>query len=380
MKRKFIIGVILIIITFIGSVFLSKYYFDSSIKNTNKNNSIKSNTSYEKENNEKEPIEQTVKEDDNQSKNDSVDDNEEFSIKLSFAGDTMLASYKDQTTPGSFNDYVNKKDENYFLEKVSNIFKEDDFTILNLENVLTDQALPEVSKNTDPAYWYKSKTSNINILSSSSGEGVSVSNNHTGDYGKEGKQDTINAIVNANMQYGDYNHIMYFKKNNYTIAIICKGLWIESQANDIIKLIKNAKEKSDYQIIFFHGGKERIHHPEDWKIRATRKLIDNGADLVVGSHPHVIQPREIYKEKEIVYSLGNFCYGGNKGPENRTIIYQINLTIDNNTKELIKEESNIIPCYVYTGNTNNYQPAPIEKESIKNKVIDFMNWKIDSPL
>ena len=85
------------------------------------------------------------------------------------------------------------------------------------------------------------------------------------------------------------------------------------------------------------------------------------------------------KGKEIVYSLGNFCYGGNKGPENRTIIYQINLTIDKNNT-LINEESNIIPCYVYTGTTNNYQPAPIEEENIKNKVIDFMNWKVNSPL
>ena len=153
------------------------------------------------------------------------------------------------------NDYANKKEPTYFLEKVKSIFEKDDFTILNLENTLTDQQLPEIAKSTDPAYWYKAKTSNINILSSSSVEGVSVSNNHTGDYGKIGKQDTIDTIVNANMQYGDYNHIMYFKKNNYTIAVICKGLWIESQANDIIKLIKNAKEKSDYQIIFFHYQK-----------------------------------------------------------------------------------------------------------------------------
>lgn len=374
MNKKIIINSFLIIITFISSITLSTLYFENKTKKKQENNSIKINTSYEKE---------SFIKDEKQNKNDNNDDNDNnnnFSIKLSFAGDTMLASYKDQTTPGSFNNYANKEDETYFLKKVNSIFKEDDFTILNLENVLTDQELPEINKNTEPAYWYKSKTSNINILSSSSVEGVSISNNHAGDYGPIGKQDTINAIVNANMQYGDYNHIMYFKKNNYTIAIICKGLWIESQANEIIKLIKEAEKKSDYQIIFFHGGKERIHYPEEWKIRATRKLIDNGADLIVGSHPHVIQPIEIYKEKEIVYSLGNFCYGGNKSPENRTIIYQINLTIDSETNTLLKKESNIIPCYVYTGQTNNYQPAPIEEEDIKNKVIDFINWKIDSPL
>lgn len=371
MNKKILINIILIIITFFSSIFFSKIYFDNKTIKNNKDNSIKIETSYKNENKENNKIQ-------NKNEND-IDDNDNFSIKLSFAGDTMLASNKDHTSPGNFNDYVNKKEPTYFLEKVKHIFEKDDFTILNLENALTDQQLPEITKSTDPAYWYKSKTSNINILSSSSVEGVSVSNNHTGDYGPIGKQDTIDAIVNANMQYGDYNNIMYFKKNNYTIAVICKGLWIESQTNNIVKLIKEAEEKSDYQIVFFHGGKERIHQPEEWKIRATRKLIDNGADLVVGSHPHVIQPREIYKGKEIVYSLGNFCYGGNKGPENRTIIYQINLTIDKNNT-LINEESNIIPCYVYTGTTNNYQPAPIEEENIKNKVIDFMNWKVNSPL
>lgn len=292
----------------------------------------------------------------------------------------MLASYKNQTSKNNFNDYANKKDPSYFLEKVRDIFSNDDFTILNLENVLTDQELPETQKNTEPAYWYRSKTSNINILTTSSIEGVSISNNHTGDYGTDGKQDTINTITEANLEYGDYNHIMYFKKNNYTIAVICKGLWIESQANEIINLIKEAETHSDYQIVFFHGGTERIHFPEEWKMNAARKLIDNGADLVIGGHPHVLQPREIYNNKEIVYSLGNFCYGGNQSPENRTIIYQMNLTIDTNTNELKNEQSNIIPCYVYTGNINNYQPAPIEDETIKNKVIDFMNWKENSPL
>ena len=375
MKRKIIIYSYLIIITLISSILLSMLYFEKTSKKFNKNNSINNNVLSKEENKVKEEKKEDKKE---QNKNEK--DKNNFSIKLSFAGDTMLANLNDYTSPGSFNDYASREEPTYFLEKVSHIFLEDDFTILNLENVLSDRDLSPVAKNSNPAYWYKSKASNINILSSSSIEGVSVSNNHTRDYGDAGKQDTIDAIVGANIEYGDYNHIMYFEKNNFTVAVICKGLWIESQANEIIKLIKEAEEKSDYQIVFFHGGTERIHHPEEWKKRATRKLIDNGADLVVGSHPHVLQPREVYNEKEIVYSLGNFCYGGNRGPENRTIIYQMNLTIYNKTKTLKKEETNIIPCYVYTGKTNNYQPAPIEDENIKNRVLEFMNWEVNSPL
>ncbi len=384
MNKKQVIYIILIIITFLTSIFSSKLYFDKIEQKKSNNNLSKTTQPTIKEKNETKNTNEvkttTKKVDENSIDNDNNKTiNNTFNIKLSFAGDTMLASYKDQTTPGSFNEYAKNKEPSYFLSKVSNIFKEDDFTILNLENVLTDQQLEEVNKNSEPAYWYKSKTDNIKILTTSSIEGLSVSNNHTNDYGPIGKQDTINTIVNANIQYGDYNNIMYFEKNNYKIAVICKGLWIESQTNEIIKLIKKAEQNSDYQIVFFHGGQEKIHHPEEWKVNATRKLIDNGADLVIGSHPHVIQPREIYKGKEIIYSLGNFCYGGNRNPENRTIIYQMNLTIDNNNT-LVNENSEIIPCYVYTTKTNNYQPAPIEDETIKNKVLNFMDWKEGTPL
>ena len=384
MNKKQVIYIILIIITFLTSIFSSKLYFDKIEQKKSNNNLSKTTQPTIKEKNETKNTNEvkttTKKVDENSIDNDnSKTINDTFKIKLSFAGDTMLASYKDQTTPGSFNEYANNKEPSYFLSKVSNIFKEDDFTILNLENVLTDQQLEEVNKNSEPAYWYKSKTDNIKILTTSSIEGLSVSNNHTNDYGPIGKQDTINTIVNSNIQYGDYNKIMYFEKNNYKIAVICKGLWIESQTNEIIKIIKEAEQNSDYQIVFFHGGQEKIHHPEEWKVNATRKLIDNGADLVIGSHPHVIQPREIYKGKEIIYSLGNFCYGGNRNPENRTIIYEMNLTIDNNNT-LVNENSEIIPCYVYTTKTNNYQPAPIEDETIKNKVLNFMDWKEDTPL
>ena len=384
MNKKKVIYIILIIITFLTSIFSSKLYFDKIEQKKSNNNLSKTTQPTIKEKNETKNTNEvkttTKKVDENSIDNDNNKTiNNTFNIKLSFAGDTMLASYKDQTTPGSFNEYTNNKEPSYFLSKVSNIFKEDDFTILNLENVLTDQQLEEVNKNSEPAYWYKSKTDNIKILTTSSIEGLSVSNNHTNDYGPIGKQDTINTIVNANIQYGDYNKIMYFEKNNYKIAVICKGLWIESQTNEIIKIIKEAEQNSDYQIVFFHGGQEKIHHPEEWKVNATRKLIDNGADLVIGSHPHVIQPREIYKGKEIIYSLGNFCYGGNRNPENRTIIYQMNLTIDDNNT-LVNENSEIIPCYVYTTKTNNYQPAPIEDETIKNKVLNFMDWKEDTPL
>lgn len=305
---------------------------------------------------------------------------ETFDVKLSFAGDTLLASFKDETTYLSFNQYADEKPPTYFLEKVRHIFEADDFTVVNLENVFTDQDLPTVEKDHDPAYWYKSRTSNVEILTSSSVEAVSLVNNHTEDYGAAGFEDTVKTVRDAGLYYGTANETMYLEKDGFTVAVICTGLWSGYQTAYVQSRLDAAKENSDYQVIFFHGGTELIHQPEEWKIGACRELADGGADLIIGSHPHILQPMENYNGVDIVYSLGNFCFGDWYRPENRTVIYQMNLTVSAETMEVLDEKSELIPCYVYTGDRNNYQPAVIEDEEEINQVISFMRGESDSPV
>ena len=314
-----------------------------------------------------------------QSKHPVAEDGDSFDITLSFAGDMILATNKDTFYSGALRDYAATHDPGYFLEKVRHIFEADDFTIANVENVFSDRALTPVTKDYSPAFWFIAPTANINILSNYGVEGAMIANNHIRDYGQEGYNDSVAAIVNSGMQYGDASRIMYFEKGGYVISVICCGMWSESQANNIINLMKIAQQHSHYQAVVFHGGTEKIHEPEEWKRRAARKLVDNGADLVVGGHPHVLQPREIYNGVEIVYSVGNFCYGGNRYPENRTVIYQMTLNVGKDLA-LRSSVSNIIPCYVYTGSINNYQPAIVDDEVIKNRILDFMNGKISSPV
>ncbi len=313
------------------------------------------------------------------SSKEPIPEPETFNIKLSFAGDTMIASLKNQTTKGSFNEYAEKHTPDYFLKDVQSVFANDDFTTVNLENVLTDNELTEVEKDHDPAYWFRSKTDNVKILTQGSVEGVSLANNHTYDYGYKGYQDTTAAVKKAGLKYGNYENIMYYEKNGFKIAVICYGLWRANGVPAIKNLIKKAEEKSDYQIIYFHGGTERIYKPEDWKIKACRDLVDAGADLVIGNHPHVLQPREIYNGVEIIYSLGNFLFGGNRKPGKNTIIYQMELTVETDTLALKSEKSEIIPCYVFGGEWNDYKPCIITDKKDKTKVLNFMNGKSDTP-
>ena len=303
----------------------------------------------------------------------------DFKITLSFAGDCTLSNVNENATWHGFESFAEQNEPSYFLEKVKHVFEADDFTIVNLESVLSDRDLPKRDKGEGKAFWFKSKTSNVNILKEGSVEGVSLANNHTFDYGEAGHEDTKEAVLNAGLKYGHDANIMYFGKDGFTIAVICHGLWYESQANPIVDLLKEVCEYSDYQIVFFHGGTEGLHYPEDWKIKACHKLIDNGADLVIGNHPHVLQPIETYNGAQIVYSLGNFCYGGHLKPQNRTMIYQMFLTINYETLQVEKSEQNIIPCYIYTTEYNNYQPAPISDANEIDRVLKFLNWELELP-
>lgn len=300
-----------------------------------------------------------------------------FTIDLSIVGDCLLATHKGQTYSGSFSSYAASQPSSYFFEKVLDIFSADDFTLVNLENVLTDRPLAEREKDGDVAYWFKAPAANARILSDNSVEAVSLANNHTGDYGPQGARDTAAAVEAVGLPWGDNSRAIYLEKNGFTIAVICHGLWNEGQASQIIARLEEASAQSDYQIVFFHGGGEGVHQPEDWKVRACRRLADAGADLVVGSHPHVLQPMEIHNDVPILYSLGNFCYGGNRRPENRTVICKLLLTVEDG--RVTARQTDIIPCYVYTGDANNWQPAPIPVEAEKQRVLDFMAGKVDTP-
>ena len=304
----------------------------------------------------------------------------DFTIKLSFTGDMMLAADKYNTRSDNFNYYAKNYPKEYFLDKVRYIFEEDDFTTVNLESVFSDRDLEAKNKGSGRAFWFKAPTKNIEILTCSSVEGVSLANNHTEDFGEAGYMDTVQTVKDAGLAYGIEDQIIYYEKNGFHIAVICHGLWGEWQAEEVIRCIDIAEQNSDYQIVFYHGGTEGVYEPEAWRIRASRKLVDHGADLIIGNHSHVLQPRETYNGAEIVYSMGNFCYGGHSQPRNRTMIYQMELTINPMEMKVLNQKSTIIPCYVYTGGgNNNFQPAVIEDEWEKQKVLDFMDGKRSTP-
>ncbi len=295
-------------------------------------------------------------------------------ITLSFIGDCMLATDRGGEWEGSFNLLAKQVEPSYFFENFTEIFEADDWTIANLENIFTDD--PNIrtrAKGYTPAYWYKSGTENTRILTEGSIEIVSLANNHSTDYGDKGLSDTKEALDAAGVLWSDNDKLLTLEKEGITIALYCTTFYYTGYDTIISK--KMAEVEADYKIVYFHGGTERVHEPDAWKAQGARRMIDSGIDLVIGGHPHVLQPIEEYKGHTIVHSLGNFCFGGSRSEENRTIVYQTKLTFTDGELTDVGEE--IIPCYLYS---DLYKPAIITDESEIAILEEFLRGEIASPL
>ena len=302
---------------------------------------------------------------------------EKKSITISFLGDCMLASYKGQVIEGNMNWCLQNYDSSYFFEKAMPYIGNDDFTVTNCECVLSDTSTVEVAKNHSPAYWYRSGSKTASVFKENSIDAVAIANNHIADYGMSGKQDTMRALEDAGVLWGNDDQMVTLEKDGIKIGLILCNFWGSYQQDSIVSRIHELSKTTDIQIVYFHGGEMRIHFPEKWKVNGAHAFVDAGADLVLGAHPHALQPHEEYNGVDIVYSLGNFCYGGSKSPENRTIIYQESFEFEDGA--YVGSQETIIPFYVYTGATNNWQPGPITNEQEKNAVLDFMYGNRTSP-
>ena len=299
---------------------------------------------------------------------------EPLTITISFIGDCMLATDRGANYQGSFNRLASEVEPSYFFEEFTELFESDDWTVANLENVFTDN--PDAvarNKGYTPAYWYKSTTANTAILTSGGIDVVSLANNHSEDYGAIGYADTRAALDAAGVLWGDNENMLLLEKEGFTVALYLCTFYYTGYDRVISQ--KMASVDADYKIVYFHGGTERIHTPDAWKAEGCRRMIDGGIDLVIGGHPHVLQPIEVYGGKTIVHSLGNFVFGGSRSEENRTIVYRHTLTVLG--KEVISTSEEIIPCYVYT---DLYKPGIITKRDEIAAVEAFLRGQTDSPI
>ena len=295
----------------------------------------------------------------------------EKKITISAAGDFTLGYYKGQSAGGRFDEVANNKGYAYFMNGVRNIFEQDDLTIINLEGPLTTRGIAK-----DKEFAIRGMPGYAQILTLGSIEVANLANNHTYDYQKIGYDDTISVLKDSNIGYFGEDTTYFTTINGIRVGIIGANGWSDSNVvkEKLKQRITSIKQKVDLIIVEFHWGIEKDYYPNSVQKNLAKYVIDQGANLVLGSHPHVIQGIGTYKNTNIVYSMGNFCFGANKNPSDKdTFIYRQTFILTENG--IVSEEAEVIPCSISSTKTkNDYKPVvlqDVERERVLKRLTTY---------
>jgi poly-gamma-glutamate capsule biosynthesis protein CapA/YwtB (metallophosphatase superfamily) len=299
----------------------------------------------------------------------------ETTIKISAAGDFTLGSDDSFNYSSSFNKAAADNGLAFFVKGLDNIFIDDDFTTVNLETTLTNATQKAVK-----TFRFKGDPSYAKILELGGIDAVNLANNHIHDYLDKGYQDTINSLENQNIGYFGYDHKYITTVKDTKIGALGYEGWadspeIRSQVEQDIKDLR--AQGAQIILVHYHWGSERHYVPDSSQKSLARFTIDSGADLILGHHPHVVQGIEEYKGKFIVYSLGNFMFGGNKNPSDKdTFVFQQTFHLKNGVVDDTKE-INVVPFSISSvSSRNDYQPTLLtgtERKRVEQKIIDGSN-------
>jgi len=223
-------------------------------------------------------------------------------VSLVFVGDMMLDR--------SVEKLINENGVNYPFEKISDFLKQADLVIGNLEGPIVKK--PIQFSRSSLKFAFSEKT--IDSLNFAGFDLLNLANNHTQNMGQDGLKETREILKSANMDsFGDplvCGNDFLLKKDNLIFLGFNKTFPSTCPDEDILNTIKEIKSSNpeSFLIINIHWGNEYQSKNSKQQQELAYKIIDNGADLIIGHHPHVVQNFEKYKNKMIFYSLGNFVF------------------------------------------------------------------------
>ena len=269
--------------------------------------------------------------------------------RIAFVGDVTLGTcYKHNQI---FDSFAQNNPPEYFLSEAKPYFDSCDLAIANLETVIADPGLLPIPKR----FNFLGKPEYLEILTQGGVNTVSVANNHTYDYGQEGFDQTLQNLDRYGIANYGYEKVLIKEIGGVKIALLSDNGFVYNDS--LISRVSRYKDSVNHVIVSIHWGTERMYRPNPLQMRLSRDLVDAGASLVVGHHPHVLQPVEKYKGRYIVYSLANFCFGGNSNPKDkRTILLIANIDRLQVTLEKVPFRVSSVT------HTNDFKPVPVYGE------------------
>lgn len=279
---------------------------------------------------------------------------------LTFVGDCTLGANPSNFYAGVGFVKTVGDDYDYPFRNVRSYFEGDDATFVNLEGPLTNVGNPA-----DKTHTFRGPTAYSRILTGSSVDAVTLANNHSMDYGQIGYDSTVETLENAD--------IPFVERDKTCLVTLDGGLKIGLYGMVYYDLDQQAMEAgiaalkeqgADVIIVAPHWGVEGSYQPNQVQIDLGHAAIDAGANIVWGSHPHVLQPMEEYRDGLILYSMGNFCFGGNGAPDDLDSALIQQEVVKTPDGRISLGRRRIVPCAIGSQpGKNNYQPTPMEVDS-----------------
>ena len=295
-------------------------------------------------------------------------------IVVDLLGDLTLADALAWSgAPGSFDDVVGD-DYTYCFQNCAEYLSDDDLTYANFEGVLTD----ERGGHMDKEFVFASSPESVQILINGSVEAVNLSNNHSFDYWESGYEETKVTLEEAGILWSDRQDTAIFEVRGIKIGMFGLDRIGHGDSSSVGYPLIDELRQAGCQIIIAscHWGVERMYEPNADQIYMAHDLIDHGVDLVVGTHPHRLQPIEFYNGKYILYSLSNFCFGGNTGlSDPDTCIVRCEFVMDETNSHAVEYNLTVIPYSQTSFASNDYCPRPYEWGSDDYyRVLDKLDW------
>ncbi len=240
------------------------------------------------------------------------------SITMDFGGDVMLSRVVGQKL-------VSKNDFSWPFREIGNLLSQADLTVVNLESPFTKSGNHSVETG---SFYFNADPRAIESLQFAGIDIVNLANNHFGNQGLLGMKDTLSVLQDSQINFIGvglnreqahegvikeikgvrFGLLAYAYPNDLYVANTTTPGIANMEINNAVEDIQRLKQGSDVVIVTMHAGTEYQLEPNEQQTKFARAMIDAGADLVVGHHPHWVQPVEIYQGKPIIYSLGNLIF------------------------------------------------------------------------